>query len=198
MHAHTHTLPQALSTPTVWCQIWGIWVISKWDFYLMLVIISRNCGWAQVFVCWLSPVVTLSVITPHVAMMSARLVCVCPFIFVCSDRFISYSDRFKAEFFFLFLILPFFWKSVPYQAEQNSQILNMYTEPRAASLWHVNNSQIKHFQQRPDRHTLTYQISCLDHCRSNQSPLCVISMIKEHAATHVHTHSSASIEICVY
>lgn len=54
---------------------------------------------------------------------------------------------------------------------------------------------IKRFQPRLDRHTLTHQISCLDQRRSNQSPLCIISMIGEHTGLHTNHHQLSCVFI---
>lgn len=148
----------------------------------------KTVGERVCFVCWLSPVDAPYVITPQAATMSTRHVSVRLCLYVRISSFPIQIDSRQRQQSLCFFFLPHFWKSVSYQAEQNSQLLNMYT-----SLWHVNNSQIKHFHPCPDRHTLTHQISCLDRCCSNQSPLCAISVIKE----HVHTHSSPTVDMCL-
>lgn len=105
---------------------------------------------------------------------------VCPFIYYAQDSSFTIQGRGGNQ---LFIFSPCFFSACHSSESQNSPLLNTYTE-------HLTCKQpsIKHVQ-----HTLTYQISCLDLCRSNQSPLCIISVLKKDAHTHHYQLGSALI-----
>lgn len=159
---------------------------------------NKTC--VSVSVHWPSPVVVPSLVTPPVILMTTWCCTWVSALFAITARFISCLDRFEAKVtIWDFSPLPATFLKVsdlPNRAEQPAIKHVRWAESRKPLT--CKQLSIKRFQPRLDRLTLTHQISCLDQRRSNQSPLCIISMIREHTGLHTRIHTHHHQLSCVF
>lgn len=136
-------------------------------------------------------------VTPPVILMTTWCCTWVSALFAITARFISCLDRFEAKVtIWDFSPLPATFLKVsdlPNRAEQPAIKHVRWAESRKPLT--CKQLSIKRFQPRLDRHTLTHQISCLDQRRSNQSPLCIISMNTQ-AYTHAYTLIIINWAVC--